>query len=69
MLALASDGRAAEVSGSLALKLSSISTPVLVNVLFGGRVLNVVTDTWDRYDISIVETPDLTRYNADHLRG
>jgi predicted nucleotidyltransferase len=55
VLALASDGDAAEVSRSLASKLSSISTPVLVNVLFDGRVLNVIKDTWDRYDISIVE--------------
>ncbi len=68
VLALASDGRAEDVSASLTAKLPDIATPVLVNALFGGRVLSVVTEDWDRFDISIVEAEDLHRYNAADLQ-
>jgi hypothetical protein len=68
VVALVSNGHATAVSSSLGSKLSSIKTAVLVNVSFAGRVLNVVTDTWDRYDITILEIPDLMRYNARDLR-
>jgi hypothetical protein len=67
MLALVGDGRSAEVSRSLPSKLSSIGAPVLVNALFSGRVLNVVTEDWARYDISLIEAADLSRYDAAAL--
>jgi len=67
MLALADDGTAAEVSTSLAQGLSAIAKPVLVDALFGGRVLNVVTQDWQRFDISIVQGDELNRYDAVSL--
>ena len=68
VLALASDGQADHLSAAVSDELSSIGKPVLVNALFGGRVLSVVTEEWARYDISIIEAPDLVRYNANSLR-
>ena len=68
VLALAGDGQADRLSAAVSDKLSSISTPVLVNALFGGRVLSVVTEEWARYDISFIEATDLVRYNANSLR-
>src|SRR6185437_12825929 len=41
--------------------------PVLVNRLYGGRVLNVVTEDWQRFDISIVQGDELNRYDARDL--
>ncbi len=66
-LALASDGMAAEVSAALAANLAGVAKPVLVNRLYGGRVLNVVTEDWQRFDISIVQGDELNRYDARDL--
>ncbi len=44
-----------------------MAEPVLVGDLFGGRVLNVVTADWARFDISIVERGELAGYNARDL--
>ena len=35
---------------------------VLVNSLYGGQVLNIVTDDWARFDLTIVQREDLPRY-------
>ncbi len=67
LLLLAADGASAAVSASLASKLEAVARPVLVNRLFGGRVLSVVTDDWQRFDLSFIEGPDLERYNATEL--
>lgn len=69
LLLLVADGAHAEVSSSLAETLGEVIKPVLVNKLFGGRVLNVVTDDWQRFDLSFVEAADLARYNAAELTG
>src|SRR6185437_411765 len=66
-LALTSDGMAAEVSAALAANLAGVAKPVLVNRLYGGRVLNVVTEDWQRFDISIVQGDELNRYDARDL--
>jgi hypothetical protein len=66
-LALAADGMAGEVSKELAANLDGIAKPVLVNALFGGRILNVVTEDWLRFDISIVQGDELDRYDARDL--
>jgi predicted nucleotidyltransferase len=68
ILALASDGEAAALSAALPDKLQAVAKPVLVNVLFGGRVINVVTDDWRRFDINIVEEAVLAEYSADELQ-
>jgi hypothetical protein len=67
LLLLVGEGAQAQVSGSLAAKLDTVVTPVLVNQLFGGRVLNVVTDDWQRFDLSFVEAAELARFNAAEL--
>jgi predicted nucleotidyltransferase len=67
LLVLVGEGAAAETSAVLAAQLSAIVTPVLVNRLHGGRILNVVTDDWRRFDLSLVEPADLARYNAADL--
>lgn len=60
-LTLASGDQIVQISASTASKLTAISTPVLANRLFGGRVLNVVTEPWNRFDLGIVESADLDR--------
>jgi len=67
VLALAADGALEEVSTALTGNLPAIARPALVNSLFGGRVLNVVTDDWERFDISLVQAEDLARYDAAAL--
>jgi len=64
ILALAVDGALDDVSAAVLGNLPTITTPALVNSLFGGRVLNVVTDAWERFDISLVQAEDLARYDA-----
>lgn len=44
-----------------------LAPAVLVNPLFGGRVLNVVTNDWRRFDIAFLEAGDLDRYDATRL--
>jgi predicted nucleotidyltransferase len=67
ILALAGPGQAMEASRRIAEGLSREMTPVLLNALHGGRVLNVVTPDWGRFDISFAEPPDLARYHAGWL--
>lgn len=45
----------------------SIAPPALVNALYGGLVINVVTEDWRRFDLSFVAEADLARYDAAHL--
>lgn len=59
VLVLTADGQAGAVSESISQDLSAIATPVLVNRLFGGRVLNVVTVDWARFDLSFAEGGEL----------
>jgi len=67
-LAAVPDGAAAAVSADLAQRLSSVTTPVLVNNLFGGRVLNVITEDWQRFDISFTEDRELVFHDANGLK-
>lgn len=67
VLALAADGALDEVSAAVVGSLPTIARPALVNSLFGGRVLSVVTDGWERFDISLVQAEDLARYDAAAL--
>jgi len=46
----------------------AIAEAVLVNPLFGGRVLNVVTAEWERFDLSFVQAQDLGRYDRSALK-
>jgi hypothetical protein len=68
ILVLARDQTAVEVSAVLAAKLEAVARPVLVNKRLEGRVFSVVTEDWVRFDFSIVEAPDLSRYDARRLK-
>ncbi len=67
ILALTTDGAAAALSAELQARFAEVTRPVLVNRLFGGRILSVVTEDWARFDITLAETGDLSRYNATEL--
>jgi predicted nucleotidyltransferase len=67
VLVLAGDGRLDHVMARYAADVSAIAEPVLVNLLFGGRVVSVVTADWRRFDLSFVEAGDLERYDAATL--
>jgi hypothetical protein len=67
LLVLTADGAAGEVSARLARDLTAALCVVLVNSLYGGRVLNMVTDDWARFDLTLVQREDLQRYDADAL--
>lgn len=68
ILAFVPDGSAAAVSAGLAQRLGEIATPVLVNSLFGGRVLNVVTEDWQRFDIAFAEAKETGFHDATGLK-
>lgn len=67
VLVLVSDGAASKASSSIVADLGSIAPTIMVNRLFGGRVLSVITDDWRRFDLVFVESSDLARYNARDL--
>ena len=67
VVALVATGPATAVGSRFGRAIESIADPALVTVLFGGRVVSVVTTDWRRFDLSFVEPPDLVRYNARHL--
>lgn len=67
LLALCSEGSRGEVSQALAGAIREAFDPLLLNVLFGGAVLNVVLPGWRRLDISVAEPAELNRYEAARL--
>jgi hypothetical protein len=68
VLALAAEGQLEAASAFWARNMVRIAEPVLVNVLFGGRVLNVVTADWARFDIALVLAGELHRYDPAGLK-
>ncbi|HZZ87355.1 MAG TPA: nucleotidyltransferase domain-containing protein [Caulobacteraceae bacterium] len=68
LLVLVADGGLGAAAEAIAAKLAQEVTPVLINRLYGGRVLNVVTDDWQRFDLSFIEASDLPRYNVRDLQ-
>jgi predicted nucleotidyltransferase len=69
LLVLVEDGTLTEVSSALVARLSTVVRAVHVNKLFGGRVLNVVTADWQRFDLSFIQREDLARHNGALLRS
>jgi hypothetical protein len=67
LMVLAGEGGWAALSTAICARLDEVAPPVLVMPLYGGRVLSVVTDGWERYDLSFVEAADLGRYDAAEL--
>jgi predicted nucleotidyltransferase len=68
LLVLAREGGWEGLSATLARELAGAFDAVLVESLFGGRVVNFVTADWARFDLSIVERDGLARYDANRLR-
>lgn len=66
IVVLCTDGMAGEVAATRGLL--DFARPVLVNPLFGGRILNVITPEWQRFDLVFIEATDLKRYNANDLK-
>jgi predicted nucleotidyltransferase len=67
VLVLAPAGKAGAVSSRVSRDIATIAEPALVNPLYGGRVLNVVTADWRRFDLHFVEPGDLGRFDAARL--
>jgi predicted nucleotidyltransferase len=67
VVVLAGEGQASRVGMRYAQDVAQIAEPALTNPLFGGRVLNVVTKDWRRFDLSFIEPADLARYDAARL--
>lgn len=67
IVALVADAPAAQVGLRYSRDVASIAEPALVNVLYGGRVINVVTTDWGRFDISFIEPVELARFSASQL--
>jgi predicted nucleotidyltransferase len=66
VVVLCPDGMANEIAATP--DLLDFAKPVLVNALFGGRIVNVITPDWQRFDLVFVEASDLGRYNANDLK-
>jgi predicted nucleotidyltransferase len=66
VIVLCQDGKAGEIASTPGLL--DFAKPVQVNALYGGRILNVITQAWQRFDLVFVEEQDLTRYNAKDLK-
>lgn len=68
VLALAVEGRVDAVAARWAADgAGRVAEPVLVNRLFGGRIVNVVTADWERFDVVFVQGAELRRYDAAQL--
>ncbi|HXQ09907.1 MAG TPA: hypothetical protein VN805_02800 [Caulobacteraceae bacterium] len=68
LLVLAAEGGWQDLSETLARSLAGAFDAVLVEPLFGGRVVNFITADWARFDLTIVERDGLARYDANRLR-
>ena len=66
VVVLCADGAAGEIASDVGLL--DFAKPVLVNALYGGRILNVITQDWQRFDLVFIEGQDLARYNANDLK-
>lgn len=68
VLALVPEDQYQEVTQAYAADVSAIAQAVLINPLFGGAIVNVVTADWQRFDLSFVRHEQLDRYDAAHLK-
>jgi predicted nucleotidyltransferase len=69
VLALCGEGRADGVAARWLHGCAAVAEPVLVNPLFGGRIVNVVTADWQRFDVVFIEAANLERYDAAVLKA
>lgn len=66
VVVLCPDGTANEIAAKPGLL--NFAKPVLINTLFGGRIVNAITPDWQRFDLVFAEASDLSRYNANDLK-
>lgn len=66
VVVLCRDGTASEIVSTKGFL--DFAKPVQVNALYGGRILNVITPEWQRFDLVFVEGQDLARYDANDLK-
>ncbi len=64
---LTAAGAASQTGQRYGRGVDAIAAPALVNALFGGRVINVVTADWERFDLSFVEPDELGRFDPARL--
>jgi len=67
VIARVGDPPASRIGREYAERADEIVPVVLVNLLFGDRVLNVVTRTWERFDILFLEPPELQMHDSARL--
>jgi predicted nucleotidyltransferase len=67
VLALCAAGTLGAVSADSVKNIGLIAPPLLVLPLFGGRVISVVVEGWQRFDISLIEAEELSRYDPAWL--
>lgn len=67
LLVLVEDGAFPAISAAIADRLDEIAPTVLVNRLYGGIVLNAVTEDWDRLDLTFTEASGLSGHDANRL--
>jgi hypothetical protein len=66
-LALAQEGKASEAAAALAEAIKKEIDPPLLNVHGWGRVLSVVTEDWQRFDVTVMQGDEINRYDASKL--
>ena len=69
VLVLVADGMLAETARAYVENPNAIAEAVLISPLFGGMVVNVVTVDWKRFDLSFVDSKNLARFDARHLKA
>jgi predicted nucleotidyltransferase len=69
IVALVAAGRGSEIGSYYARHAERIAEPILVKTLFDGRILNIITSQWQRFDISFLEVNDLTRFDPAGLEN
>ena len=67
VLVLVADGKLEEGLRAIVTGIGAAFSPVLVNQLFGGRVINVVGNSWERIDFVLVQKGELSRYDSNRL--
>lgn len=68
LIALVADGKAMGTGQTYGRDLGQSIPSVIVRTVHGGGVVTVVTETWERFDISFVEPSGLGRFDPAEIR-
>ena len=69
LIALVADGKAIGTGQTYGRDLGQSIPCVIVRPLFGGGVVTVVTEAWERFDISFVEPAGLDRFDPSEIKN